>query len=647
MKINKLIATSILGVCTSLGSFAQGVLNQGAFIGISSGTHIVVTNSGGYTNTSGGTMDIDGVLKLDGNFTNNAANNAFINADADGEVIFAKTGTQAISGSGDFVNFEKVTINAGSTTNLVAGFAATANGDLTIDGKFVLQSPANENPTGSLITEASVINGGSGVKTMEIERFFKVASRWQYVGTPITNVTGESNATDDIFDNTNLPNLYNANLLSYNEAYDAGTDPGSTNYDAWNNTAWGMYNAWVWVAEEGSSVDLVPTVGYATYNETNVDAVFSTTNPASELNTDASYSSSVTYNANDANSNYFDGWNFVSNPYQSAIDWDEAGWTKTNIDNTVYLFDGDNVDGSHTGNYVYYNSGTDHLDFGDFSVNKEADSRYIPAMQGFMVKANADNPVLTIPASARIHKTTTAMLRDAETRTLPTYEYIKLKTGHNGLTDETAVRFLETATALHDSDFDAYKMYASNTEIPMLYSLTSNEEQVPLAINSLPLSEVGTTVPLGFKTQSAGTFTISVSQMNFFASTDVILVDTQEGTQTDLRLNDEYTFDYEGGENRERFYLFAGLVSDIPDNINKEVSAKIWSKGKGVYVSINSNQLIEANAEITNLLGQKVLSKKINSAYTVLDTRLASGTYIVTVYGKNGVGTTEKVYIEN
>ncbi len=31
------------------------------------------------------------------------------------------------------------------------------------------------------------------------------------------------------------------------------------------------------------------------------------------------------------------GWNFVGNPYSSAIDWDNLSWIKTYIDGTVYV----------------------------------------------------------------------------------------------------------------------------------------------------------------------------------------------------------------------------------------------------------------------------------------------------------------------
>ena len=33
------------------------------------------------------------------------------------------------------------------------------------------------------------------------------------------------------------------------------------------------------------------------------------------------------------------GWNLLGNPYDGSLDWDVAGWTRTNLDNTVYVYD--------------------------------------------------------------------------------------------------------------------------------------------------------------------------------------------------------------------------------------------------------------------------------------------------------------------
>ena len=34
------------------------------------------------------------------------------------------------------------------------------------------------------------------------------------------------------------------------------------------------------------------------------------------------------------------GWNFIGNPFRASIDWDdEAQWTKTNVESSIYIWD--------------------------------------------------------------------------------------------------------------------------------------------------------------------------------------------------------------------------------------------------------------------------------------------------------------------
>ncbi|MDR8390849.1 T9SS type A sorting domain-containing protein [Aliifodinibius sp. S!AR15-10] len=79
------------------------------------------------------------------------------------------------------------------------------------------------------------------------------------------------------------------------------------------------------------------------------------------------------------------GWNLVGNPFASAIDWDDnTHWTKTNMDNTIYVWD------PSTGSYKTWNGNTGSLGSG-----------LIPPFQAFWVKANGSNPALTVNEEAK------------------------------------------------------------------------------------------------------------------------------------------------------------------------------------------------------------------------------------------------------
>lgn len=82
------------------------------------------------------------------------------------------------------------------------------------------------------------------------------------------------------------------------------------------------------------------------------------------------------------------GWNLVGNPFVATIDWDDAGWTKTNMDNVIYVWD--HTANSGAGAYLTWNGSTGSLGNG-----------LIPPFQGFWVKANASGPILKVPKTAK------------------------------------------------------------------------------------------------------------------------------------------------------------------------------------------------------------------------------------------------------
>lgn len=73
-----------------------------------------------------------------------------------------------------------------------------------------------------------------------------------------------------------------------------------------------------------------------------------------------------------------DGWNLVANPYPCTIDWDSGSWTKTNLDDAIYVYDAANQV------YMTYING----------VGNNGGSQYIAPGQAFWVKANAASPQL-------------------------------------------------------------------------------------------------------------------------------------------------------------------------------------------------------------------------------------------------------------
>lgn len=628
--------------------FSQGITNNGANIVISGGSYVIVDGgaNGNYVNNSG-LIDIDGTMQIEGDFTNNAANNAFTNVNSDGTFIFAGANQTITSPIANFANFEKVTVNSSSTTTLAAASGMTTNGVFTVNGTFTSQTPADETVGGSLITNTGA-GAVTGTGTININRFFKVNGRWQYISVPMTN------QQSDLFTEHTTSGNYNPNLYSYNEAFDqtALSDPNNTNYSNYDYASgYNFWQAWTQVqAAAGSPVTLSPGVGYICYNEGDLNTVFTTGvgNP-DRLNHDASYSPAVGYTLNDNTGgagDFYDGWNLIGNPYQSALDWDDASWTRTNISNTVYLWDGDN------GNYVYhYRNSDDHISGIGQTLNSDANARYIPAMQSFMVKATAANPSLTVPASARVHNDNQMYKANND---VADFDYVKLQIANsNGIYDQTLVRVIDDAQILSEiDDYDAYKAFATTPELPQISSLIDNSgAQTPLAINSLPIDfeTEYQIIPLSVVTKQSGDYTFTAPEIYTKYLNTFYLVDesNDQVIYIDLLKNPQYTVFIEEGEYRDRFFLLANYNStnNFDDVfVNKSSDIKVHSYNKFLYLSIANIDDLNGTVYLYDALGRCVFSEIATSTYNEFDlNNLQTGTYIVEYNTDNKVVTTKVV----
>tara|TARA_R110000868_G_scaffold304437_11_gene565161 strand:- start:3608 stop:8617 length:5010 start_codon:yes stop_codon:yes gene_type:complete len=156
------------------------------------------------------------------------------------------------------------------------------------------------------------------------------------------------------------------------------------------------------------------------------------------------------------------GWNLVGNPFTATIDWDDGNWTKTNMDNAIYIFDPASND------YLTWNGLTGSL----------GDGKIAP-FQGFWVKANGNGaPTLKVNKSS---KTTNGTFYKTSNRGEPKLE---LKLSNGDLSKTTHLSFNEEGRFIKDR-FDAIRLlpFKSNSYLE-LFTILDNGTQ--LAINNLP-----------------------------------------------------------------------------------------------------------------------------------------------------------------
>jgi hypothetical protein len=455
-----------------------------------------------------------------------------------------------------------------SITIQTTGFL-TSHGTFNNEGSFIVKSSPTDD--GSFIDNGMIT--GNGIN--RVERYI-AEERWHYVSPPISD--GVSNIYYDIY----LKEFYE--------------EPGT----------------WFYIVPV--DIPLIPMQGYAAYATTALTGS-KTVYYDGTLNTGI-YSSSLTHHPEATHDHK--GYNFIGNPYPSAIDWDESsGWTKTNVDNAIYFWNP--LLGSY-GEYVSYPP-----------TGINGATNIIPSGQGFFVHVNNSftSGSISVNNNARLH-------HDKKFLKVTTEDYdhpvLRLKTYSeiNPYSDETVIQFFETATTSYDSGSDAYKMMGL-IEAPQIYTMTSDPAN--LAINTYPELEANITIPLSFEAGISGIYNIeAVEMLNFSLTTELKLEDKKENVFINLNDQSVYTFASDPLDDPERFIVH---FLPYPAAINSEMVTQniiIYSRGNEIYIHNAKGGMINGDLSIFDLLGKIVYQEKISGLNSFQTSIPEYGLYIVSFF---------------
>ncbi|MHC1775337.1 MAG: T9SS type A sorting domain-containing protein [Lentimicrobium sp.] len=460
-------------------------------------------------------------------------------------------------------------ITTGTVTVNVPSFAATLtiepNASLTLSSLislevsgFILNSSANNDATGSFINNGGTltVNGTSYVKR------WLSGGEHHIISNPLRNTIELSSI------------IYQGNpgwMYRYNEP-----------------TA-------EWVNMWGQLEDVYVGYGYL-LNYTNDQVLSFISTNAQPFNINSTVAPTLTF----TNSN---GWNLVGNPFPSAIDWLGSGWTKTNIDNGIYFYNGTGYSSFVAG--VGVNGGT----------------QFIPAGQGFFVHANLSGPRLTIPRASAVHNN-----QQYYKETEANENILRLTLSGNGYNDETAIRFANEATSSFDVDFDAYKLMSLNTEVGQIFS----KSDAGYSINTLPELASEVEVPVSVMIGVDGEYTIHAADLGTFSENVAIyLEDTELNMIVDLMDSPSYSFNAVAGTS-DRFKVLFNTSSGINDPAS---NGFVYASGKNVFI-----ENLAGDAMIYNLSGQLITSQRIAAGdMNIINLQNAvEGVYVVKVLNSNG-----------
>jgi hypothetical protein len=313
-----------------------------------------------------------------------------------------------------------------------------------------------------------------------------------------------------------------------------------------------------------------------------------------------------------------EGWNFIANPYPCTIDWDQLKTTGLeNVNDAIYVWD------PTSGSYASYVDGT--------PGGASSQNQHIAPMQGFFVKATAAGSVnLTNAAKTSVAST----FKSATVQSI-----IRLALSDaQGRKDESVIRLHPDATNEFDGHFDAYKLKATTSLTPQLYSVYNGAEY---SINSIPEVSDKTVVPLELMIKQTGRHTLALTELlNYNEILPIVLFNSQGNELVNL-LNNSYHFDAKQGDilkfKLAFGYLLASPEIDILNNLHVRV------KNRNVEISGLGDKVSEIGVYTTK--GQLLQSHKVQGDALIIG-QLPHGVHLLKVTGPEGGVQVKKVVIQ-
>lgn len=215
------------------------------------------------------------------------------------------------------------------------------------------------------------------------------------------------------------------------------------------------------------------------------------------------------------------GFNLISNPYPSPIQWSLLRNGNANVANAIYVYNPD------LSGYAAFVNGISSPAIGSGGVGNS-----IPAGQAFYVKLNAPTATLTAQESNKTASTQELLKLNGQVQSTSNPMLMRLKVNGHGMKHEAAVYFSTGATVNYDDEYDA--RYMGTTIGYLGISTLLNGEQY--TINGLPPLTQNYSIPVKVTTDSTDTYSVSASDLqNLPSGACIILHDNYTGLDKDLR----------------------------------------------------------------------------------------------------------------
>jgi hypothetical protein len=560
-------------------------LSAGSYSGASTA---VVVSSTGFTNVTKqftGTITDPPTTWNGTSWSNTSGPTTSIDAIIDGN--FSTTASGVTAG----FTAKTLTVNATRSFTINSGHNITVAGAITNNGTITVENNAN-------LVQTAVANNNSGSGTAIVKR---------------------NSASIQLYDYT----LWSSPVAGQNlKAFSPETlDSRFYTYNFTDN----LYN----MVSNPAATTFSPATGYLIRAPNTWAAA--TPNTFNGVFTGVPNNGNISLSASALASNKFYA---VGNPYPSTISAD-LFLSGNATGGTLYFWRKiNNATTTPTTSYATYTlaGGVGTTNSGD-PLNLEPNGT-IQVGQGFIVKTGPSTEILNFTNAMRTSSNTSPFLRTTEERS----RFWLNLTSTTGAFCQTMVAYMPEATSGVDNAIDG--RYFNDSPI----ALTSiiNTEEYTIQGRAMPFSTLDT-VPLGFKTDAAGNYTIAIDHVDGLFSTgqDIYLKDNLLNTVNNLSAG-SYSFASAIGTFNSRFELV--YQSTLAETNPTFTANSVIAFNDNGDIRINSGSTIMELVRVYDLLGRLLVEKKqINSSETKLSTTATNQVLLLEITAANGTKVTKKI----